>query len=46
MAKALIDGKIGVMDYFNMMNVKSDTEMRNAISRAGATERARVSHNS
>ena len=46
MAKALMEGKIGVMDYFNMMNVKSDTEMRNAISRAGATERARVSHNS
>ncbi len=46
MAKALMDGKIGVMDYFNMMNVKSDTEMRNAISRAGATERARVSHSS
>ena len=36
MAKALMDGKIGVMDYFNMMNVKSDTEMRNAISRAGS----------
>ena len=46
MAKALMEGKIGVMDYFNMMNVKSDTEMRNAISRAGATERARVSHSS
>ena len=46
MAKALMEGKLGVMDYFNMMNVKSDTEMRNAISRAGATERARVSHSS
>ncbi len=38
MAKALIDGKIGVMDYFNMMNLKSDTEMRNAISRAGSSQ--------
>ena len=36
MAKALMDGKIGVMDYFNMMNVKSDTDMRTAISRAGS----------
>ena len=46
MAKALMEGKLGVMDYFNMMNVKSDTEMRNAISRAGATEKARVAHSS
>ena len=38
MAKALMEGKIGVMDYFNMMNVKSDTEMRNAISRAGSNK--------
>ena len=41
MAKALIDGKIGVMDYFNMMNVKSDTDMRNAISRAGSSNAQR-----
>ncbi|MBQ7476683.1 MAG: flotillin-like FloA family protein, partial [Selenomonadaceae bacterium] len=46
MAKALMEGKIGVMDYFNMMNVKSDTEMRNAISRTGSSERARVAHSS
>ena len=38
MAKALMEGKLGVMDYFNMMNVKSDTEMRNAISRAGSSK--------
>ncbi|MBR5913886.1 MAG: flotillin-like protein FloA [Selenomonadaceae bacterium] len=46
MAKALMEGKIGVMDYFNMMNVKSDTEMRNAISRAGSTEKVHIAHNS
>ena len=38
MAKALQEGKLGVMDYYNLMNVQSDTEMRNAISRAGETK--------
>lgn len=32
MAKALSEGKLGVMDYYNMQNVIADTEMRNAIS--------------
>ena len=35
MATALKEGKLGVMDYYNMMNVQSDTEMRKAISRTG-----------
>ncbi len=35
MAAALKEGKLGVMDYYNMMNVQSDTEMRKAISRTG-----------
>ena len=35
MAQALQEGKLGVMDYYNLMNLQSDTEMRNAISRAG-----------
>ena len=35
MAEALKDGKLGVMDYYNLMNVQSDTEMRNAISKSG-----------
>ena len=39
MAQALKDGKLGVMDYYNMMNLQSDTEMRNAISRAGSDAR-------
>jgi len=32
MADALRSGKLGVMDYYNMQNIKSDTDMRNAIS--------------
>ena len=33
MAEALRSGKLGVMDYYNMQNVVSDTEMRRAIAR-------------
>ena len=36
MAAALREGKLGVMDYYNMMNVISDTQMRNSI--AGSDE--------
>ena len=43
MAAALREGKLGVMDYYNMMNVQSDTEMRNAISHAGRTDKIRGS---
>ena len=32
-AAAFREGKLGVMDYYNMQNVISDTEMRNAISK-------------
>ena len=35
MAEALKSGKLGVMDYYNMMNIQSDTEMRKAVSAAG-----------
>jgi uncharacterized protein YqfA (UPF0365 family) len=31
-SEALRDGKLGVMDYYNMRNVQSDTQMRNAIA--------------
>ena len=37
-AAAFREGKLGVMDYYNMQNVISDTEMRNAISRGTAPE--------
>lgn len=39
MATALRDGKLGVMDYYNMMNVISDTQMRSSI--AGVDEQKR-----
>jgi uncharacterized protein YqfA (UPF0365 family) len=35
MAAALRDGHLGVMDYLNLKNVQSDTDMRTAISHAG-----------
>ncbi|MBE6632121.1 MAG: UPF0365 family protein [Ruminococcaceae bacterium] len=38
MAKALSEGKLGVMDYYNMQNIIADTEMRNAISNTDGHE--------
>ncbi len=35
MASALREGKLGVMDYYNMQNVIADTQMRDSISKAG-----------
>jgi uncharacterized protein YqfA (UPF0365 family) len=35
MATALREGKLGVMDYYNIQNILSDTQMRNSISKAG-----------
>ena len=32
MAQALREGKMGVMDYYNMNNIKADTAMRDAIA--------------
>ena len=32
MAKALRDGNLGVMDYYNMQNVQADTAMRNSLT--------------
>ena len=37
MAEALREGKLGVMDYYNMQNVISDTRMRDSIARSGST---------
>ena len=36
MAEALKSGNLGVMDYYNLRNVQTDTDMRTAISEAGA----------
>lgn len=33
MARALKEGNIGVMDYYNMKNIESDTGMRNSINK-------------
>ncbi len=38
MAQALREGKMGVMDYYNMKNILADTEMRQAISRISREE--------
>ena len=34
-AKAFEEGHLGVMDYYRMKNIQSDTEMRSAISQSG-----------
>ncbi|SFS82168.1 flotillin-like protein FloA [Marininema halotolerans] len=38
MAQALRDGKLGVMDYYNMQNVVADTDMRKSISQSDDEE--------
>jgi uncharacterized protein YqfA (UPF0365 family) len=39
MADAFRSGRLGVMDYYNMKNVQSDTDMRSAIAGAGKSDR-------
>jgi uncharacterized protein YqfA (UPF0365 family) len=34
-AQAFRDGRLGVMDYYNLRNLQSDTQMRNAIAGSG-----------
>ena len=38
MANALNSGKLGVMDYYNMQNVISDTQMRDTISKVNKND--------
>lgn len=38
MAEALKDGKLGVMDYYNLKNIAADTEMRENIAAGGNPE--------
>ena len=38
LAEAFRSGRLGVMDYYKMENVKADTEMRTTISRANSTK--------
>ena len=37
MAQALRDGNMGIMDYYKMENITSDTIMRDAISDTGTS---------
>ncbi len=37
MAQAFREGNMGIMDYYNMQNVKADTNMRSSISNMGTT---------
>ena len=39
MAKALHEGKLSVMDYYNMQNLQADTEMRRAIGKEEDTNK-------
>ncbi len=38
LAGALREGKLGVMDYYNMRNIMADTDMRQAIGKSGKPE--------
>jgi uncharacterized protein YqfA (UPF0365 family) len=42
MATALREGKLGVMDYYNMQNLIADTQMRGAISNVTKPESATI----
>jgi len=35
MAQALREGKLGVMDYYNMQNILADTSMRDSLAKSG-----------
>ena len=38
LAAALREGKLGVMDYYNLQNILADTQMRDSISKMGKPE--------
>ena len=38
LAVALREGKLGVLDYYNLQNILADTQMRDAISKMGKPE--------
>ncbi|WP_028307601.1 flotillin-like protein FloA [Desulfitibacter alkalitolerans] len=41
LAQALREGKLGVMDYFNMKNIVADTEMRESISKGSSNDKTK-----
>jgi uncharacterized protein YqfA (UPF0365 family) len=44
-AQAFRNGKIGVMDYYNMQNLLSDTQMRESISKSGKEKNPEIGDN-
>ena len=40
MAKAFLDGNLGVMDYYKLQNLRSDTEMRESISKGSESRKS------
>lgn len=38
LAEALRNGRLGVMDYYQMQNIQADTQMRDAISKGGKAD--------
>ena len=38
-ADAFVNGKLGVMDYYNMKNIMADTSMRESISQSNPTNK-------
>lgn len=42
MADALREGKLGVMDYYNLKNIMADTHMRDAIGKMGSDPAAKI----
>jgi uncharacterized protein YqfA (UPF0365 family) len=42
-AEAFRSGRLGVMDYYRLNNIKADTEMRGAISQGVAPEQPQAS---
>jgi uncharacterized protein YqfA (UPF0365 family) len=43
MAEAFRNGQLGVMDYYRMQNIKSDTEMRDSIARPSGSTKSKNS---
>ena len=39
-AEAFRDGRLGVMDYYNLRNLQADTQMRNAIAGVGGGDQS------
>lgn len=44
MSEALREGKLGVLDYYNMQNTIADTTMRESISKAAQPETTTDGH--